>query len=188
MQNNQIHIDLETMDTKPSARILSIGAICGTREFYAEIDQSLYDDRFTESKGTKDWWAGQGGFIPTVTPQSPFEAVSALSTFISSVRNDVVSPVNNLEVWANSPSFDCTILSYHYHVFSIGQPWKFYEERDVRTVKAFATQMRLHLRPYKNPHHALEDARNQQMMVDSFYMTMAQKLQMANENAVQNCT
>lgn len=179
MQKNQVHVDLETLDTRPTSKVLSIGAVCGTEEFYCELDQSVYamSQEFTYSQSTLDWWDEQGGFQPSVEPVNPFVAISNFSRWFA----EVTAELSDVEVWANSPSFDCQILTHHFTYFGVTQPWKFYQERDVRTAKALATALRLNVRQAKNPHNALQDAKNQQAMVDSIYQTLVSKVQAANE-------
>ena len=173
-QDNQIHLDLETLDTAHTAQILSIGACWGPRTFYVEVDAKEYNPvHFTFSSATKEWWDKQGGFKSTVQTRLPYEALFMLSTWIEDIQSNSKEP---LEIWANAPSFDCAILKYHFAYMNIECPWPFYMERDVRTVKALATQMRLNIRTFKNPHNALQDARNQQKYVDSVYMTLAEQL------------
>jgi len=178
---HQVHIDLETLDTKHTAKILSIGAVCGQEQFYTEIALDHYPEtgHFTISDSTVKWWDEQGGFQPSTVPQSPHEAVTSFVRWFD--RQDIDS--KKLEVWANSPSFDCAILHNHFNYYSVNHPWRFYHERDVRTIKSLATAMRLNIRPYKNPHNALEDAKNQQRFVNSVYQTLAQQCQTANELA-----
>lgn len=37
-------------------------------------------------------------------------------------------------VFANSPSFDCAILTEYYNTLGMTVPWRFWQERDVRTL------------------------------------------------------
>ena len=172
-QDNQIHFDLETLDTAHTAQILSIGAVWGAKTFYVEIDTTLYDaTRFTYSAETTLWWRKQGGFKPSVELRQPYEAILMFAEWILEVQGDKPP----MEIWANSPAFDCAIMKYHFSYMDIEQPWKFFMERDVRTAKALATTMRLNIRTFKNPHNALQDALNQQKYVDSVYMTLAECL------------
>ena len=173
-QDNQIHLDLETLDTAHTAQILSIGACYGAKTFYVEVNTNEYNPvHFTFSQATTEWWQKKGGFKASVELRTPYEALVRLALWIEDIQSNVKEP---LEIWANSPSFDCAILKYHFAYMNIECPWPFYMERDVRTVKALATQMHLNIRTFKNPHNALEDALNQQKYVDSVYMTLVDQL------------
>lgn len=170
MQSNQLHVDLETLDTEHTAKILSIGAVMGTETFYCEVAQGEYPDMiFTESKETREWWDGQGGFTPSVEADSPSQCIHSFAVFCGRV----MANENDVEVWANSPSFDCDILAHHFKYYGINQPWKFYQEQDVRTIKRLARRLKLGVDMKANDHNALRDAQNQQRFVDRVTMKLA---------------
>jgi hypothetical protein len=169
----QIHIDTETLGIKHTSRLLSIGAVCGASEFYVEVDQTHYTDKFTTCDSTAAWWERQGVFIPTAEQLlSPHAATLELMQFVM----DETFGSDDFEVWANSPSFDCAIIRYHCQQFSSNVPWAFWQERDVRTIKNFAKAMRIKTHVPDNPHHALEDAKNQRDLVDGVYAVAASML------------
>ena len=177
---DQCHVDLETLDTRETSRILSIGAVFKDEKFYVEIDTCLYptDSPFTESKSTKDWWEKQGGFHPTLdTLISPYEATTKFHRWLSTIT---VSSAN-WEIWANSPSFDCSMLRFHLNFFNTRPCWDFWQERDVRTAKAIAVAMKLPIRAPQNPHNALQDAANQRVYVEQVYDILAQHVHTARE-------
>ena len=66
-----------------------------------------------------------------------------------------------LRIWANGPAFDCIKIQYHCDVLGLKYPWKFYQERDIRTIKEVAKTIGFEYTPYKNSHTAIEDCRNQ---------------------------
>lgn len=175
----QVHIDLETLDVKSTAYILSIGAVFGAETFYEEIDQpeyAGYSQHFTESQATADWWAKQGGYRITQAPMPPYAALSKFSLWFERVTGFD----QDVEVWANSPSFDCSILRHHFNVYNLAVPWQFYQEADVRTIKKLYQFLRLPIKAYKNPHNALLDAQNQRGMVTSVFLTLAKIVQAHN--------
>lgn len=179
MQSDQLHFDLETMDTRHSARILSIGAALGTETFYEEVDQSSYGTAelaFTTSNETAAWWDEQGGFQPTKEAITCGQMTHKFALWV----HEVTGELETFEVWANSPSFDCKMMFHHFKFFSIANPWQFWQERDVRTIKALYRSLNLNIANYKNPHHALIDAQNQQKMVDSVYMTLGGMCEQVN--------
>lgn len=182
--SSQLHVDLETFGIQSTSQVLSIGAVFGEiDEFYVEIDTGYYErhgSQFTINQSTLEWWEKQGGFQPSLTTlDTPMEATKK---FVEWVK-DVTANTENWTVWANSPSFDCAILQHHMQVFGLSVPWAFWQERDVRTMKSLAQDMRLPIRFPKNPHNALQDAKNQRDLVASCYMTFALKVQQANEFA-----
>ena len=177
MQDAQIHIDLETLDTTPTARILSIGAVCRCSEFYEEVDQSTYTDAFTISKSTTDWWQARGGFVPRMSVMSVYAALTKLSVWI----HDLNIPADDMEIWANSPAFDCAILHTHFKHYALAVPWEYYMERDVRTIKGMVKVLRLGVPKFENSHNALDDARNQQAYVDRVYKTVVRNYALARD-------
>lgn len=182
MQPDQIHVDVESLSTKRRAQLLSIGAAFCDAEFYIEIDTSLYpqDGTFITDEATLKWWADRGGFTPSTDPVSPLAAVSAFSHW----ARRMTEGLEWFEVWANSPSFDCEKLRYHYDQFNLTTPWEFWQERCVRTVKNLGKSLHLNVPEVKTvAHHALADARDQQRTVDSVITTLAQKVQLANDRA-----
>lgn len=155
-----LHIDLETMGTGVDAKITEIGAVCGDRTFFKEIDPASYAKypQFTETGDTLVWRLREGVALPE--PGEGMHIVYALGSFLLWAET-----CRYQTVWANAPTFDCAILRYHFDVFHFTCPWAFWQERDVRTAKAVATALGLKFEQRKNPHNALQDATNQRDMV-----------------------
>jgi len=65
------------------------------------------------------------------------------------------------EVWANSPSFDLAMLADAFDYIELKAPWKYYEERDLRTAKRLIECKFPNVAWQKNDHNALQDAKNQ---------------------------
>jgi hypothetical protein len=166
----RIHVDLETLGVRHTSQILSIGACHGTDTFYCEVDISTYNtEYFTQDQNTLDWWLNQGGFVPTQEVISPLRAINEFVVWF----NDIRDQHEDVQVWANSPSFDCAILRHHFKTYALSCPWPFWCERDVRTVKSLIRDMRINIRERKNDHNALRDAQNQQQMVEAFYIELS---------------
>lgn len=163
MRSNQVHVDLETLDIESTAKVLSIGAVFLEDRFYCEISQGDYPEAtFTESKSTRDWWDKQGGFIPTVEALTPEQAIRSFVVWFNLVTEDL----DDVQVWANSPSFDCAILAVHCQFYNVRLPWRYYQEQDVRTMKRLADSLKLGIKMSKNDHNALRDAQNQRNFVE----------------------
>lgn len=152
-------VDLETLDTRPSAMILSIGAIrCNLRTgemgdtFYENIDNhiEIQSSRTTDAN-TINWWRKQD--------QEVKEALSVdrkrLDVVLQSFR---VWLGKGVKIWGNGASFDLGILR---HAYDNNTPWAFYNERDARTLEALAKGIvnRDSIPRYGQHHHALDDAR-----------------------------
>lgn len=178
----QIHVDLETLDTASTAQVLSLGACCEGMTLYVEVDTSVYKDAFTQSQATVEWWEKQGGFKSTPGTQlhTPVSMLVELNNFIHDVTKDIER--NDIEIWANSPTFDLAILHHHYKVFSMRAPWEYWQERDVRTINALAKRLRM-AQKAKAPHNALADAQLQEAIVRRVYSQLI-NLQQAYRDGV----
>lgn len=153
--DNHIVIDLETLDTVITAKVLSVGyAIVSNGEIVQQAEyRVLLDDQpaRTVSDDTLLWWLdGEKAEAQRHLVQLrawPVRVV--LERMTADV--DVFGGWDRIKVWGNSPNFDCDILG---SLFG-GKPWKFYNERDLRTLRD------IHGGPREAPeipHTALYDA------------------------------
>ena len=141
-----LSLDLETMDTGPEAAVLAIGARIFTidgpsKGFEVFINQGLAAQFGTTSMDTIKWWNKQD---PLVYEQvfggklHPADAVHQFMQFVS-----VHAPET---VWANSPSFDCTILRHLCKQVNLTFPFHFTMERDFRTLFAMGRDLDINTR------------------------------------------
>ncbi len=171
-----IMIDIETLGKRPGSVILSIGAvnfdiknddILG--EFYAVIDlESSIHSGLTVDSSTLLWWMSddqqesRNDILKVYEDEDEdvydlSEVLIDLSSFIESCREKD----NNLRVWANSPSFDLTILESAFDVMYMEIPWKHYEMMDLRTLKKIYKGDRPEFEVKGVKHNALYDAKLQ---------------------------
>lgn len=158
---NDCMIDLETLDLKSSAAIISIGAvmfdarsgIVTDKTFYAELDWRLQlTQGFTKSNSTVKWWKEQSA-----------EAKKALRG--EAILKDVLKQFSawlpeGAVVWGNGPLFDIGKLEFAYNKCDLEEPWKFYNVNDCRTVKRLYEYLRggFDGKIAGTAHHALDDA------------------------------
>lgn len=142
----EICIDIETLSTKKNAHILSIGAVA----FDADTDLNchpagkvsayIFDIPVTSEDqvgrdvdvATVRWWLQQ-----SVSAQENLfvgEKIYPLHYVLQELQR-FIQRFDKPSIWANSPSFDCDILSDAYEQLGLTRPWKYYQERDVRTAK-----------------------------------------------------
>ena len=176
---NHIMIDLETMGTLFNAPVLAIGACyfdadtgeIGDR-FYGAID--IADAcRFGRPSGdTIRWWMGQNddarkAAIAGTKPAA--EVFEAFEKFL--LRNRNACP------WGNGATFDISILEYAFlKVLNRSAPWKFWNVRDCRTVKALAAGLPNYPGERQGTHHqAMDDAVFQAQWVSHYWMTLRGK-------------
>lgn len=139
-----IMLDIETLDTKPSAAVLSIAAVAfrfvrgdegasvveqGFIERIPSLRQQLVCLGRTVSVDTQSWWAkqdktAQGEVVGP--PGGPVgTAMSELAAFVSSLEPDYI--------WAQGASFDFPILQSLAGTQGVDL-WPFWKERDCRTI------------------------------------------------------
>ena len=157
-----IMIDLETMGTRPSAAIVSIGAVIFDEhtlrdQFYANVNlQSAIDSGATVSGATVMWWLKQhdDARLAISDPHSAQPIREVLGDFDSYVRRTVGYDIDG--VWGNGAAFDNVVLAESYRRLGMEPPWPYWLDRCYRTKK------NLHptVRPDHTvtPHNALDDA------------------------------
>lgn len=170
-------IDLETMGTNINAPIVVIAGVLFDPQtgeiglvFYKVI--SLVDAM--KSGGIPDgetieWWLKQSSEARSalLMDQIPLDdALLQLREFIDENADEKF-----IQVWGNGATFDNTILRRSYERLGIPCPWRYYNDRDVRTIvelgKAIGFDARATV-PFEGVrHNALDDARHQAKCVSA---------------------
>lgn len=142
---NHVMIDIETLGTNTNAPIASIGAvffepstgITGAR-FYVRVDAENDElNGAVASVATFKWWLKQSREAQAELLASDaiplWDALCQLDGFLTD--NAVPEDLDLLQVWGNSPTFDCAILRAAYARADFKGPlWQFRNERDCRTM------------------------------------------------------
>lgn len=161
-------IDLETLDTRPEAVILSIGvALFNPNEpglppepaFYAALDkQTQIDAGRTTSLATLQWWDQQSPEARTVLTEVQKPVIGVLKDL---ARGFDWSQIGG--VWGNGASFDNAMLKSIYAGWNMELPWAFWLDRDHRTMKALyeARFGKINFPREGTHHNALDDAMHQ---------------------------
>lgn len=172
-------IDIETLSTAKNAAIVSIGAVFfnpGTdelgRNFYQLVSQkSCVDLGLDVSTDTLAWWQKQDDEVRIALNSNNgvhlAVALYNLSNFISSECGD------KAVVWGNGPSFDCAILATAFNAVGMPLPWRYSNERCVRTIVDLGrTLLKMdpkHDKMIGPAHNALADAEHQAKYVSKIY-------------------
>lgn len=142
----ELMFDLETLDTTPSAVVLSIGAVIW-ETMYNEEAQLLFwdsrarfmrvldmDDQFasgrTVSQSTLLWWQRQD-------PTARAEAFNPVRRPVYTVLNEFRDWVKSYDInafWASPATFDFPIWEDLATTFRNSVPWTYRQKYDVRTV------------------------------------------------------
>ncbi|WP_089576786.1 exonuclease [Escherichia coli] len=176
---HHLMIDLETMGKNPDAPIASIGAVffdpqTGEQgpEFSKIIDMGTCGG--TVDISTIEWWLVQSSEARTaiLVNQIPLDdALLQLREFISEHSDEKF-----VQVWGNSATFDNVILRRSYERQGIPCPWRYTNDRDVRTMVALGLVMDFDARNVTTfegeRHNALHDARYQAKYVSAIWQKL----------------
>ena len=176
---DHLMIDLETMGKNPDAPIISIGAIffdpqTGDMgpEFIKTID--LETAGGVIDRDTIKWWLKQSREAQSaiMTDEIPLDdALLQLREFIDENSGEFF-----VQVWGNGANFDNTILRRSYERQGIPCPWRYYNDRDVRTIVELGKAIDFDARtaiPFEGErHNALDDARYQAKYVSAIWQKL----------------
>lgn len=155
----QVMVDLETMSQKSNAAIASIGAVKFENgliidKFYCTVDiKSCKDVGLNIQKETVEWWSKQNPAALAELRKNNISIQEALDNFREWYGK------KSLWTWSNGAGFDNVILENAYRAIGEDTPWKFYDSRCYRTVKAI---INIEEEERQGTHHnALDDAVHQ---------------------------
>ena len=174
-----VMIDLETIDTKISAGVLSIAAIqfdlrtgrTGKNLLIPIGYNNAVESHGTVSMETVEWWSRQDKEVrdAQMYPLKPLNMTRALAKLTNFINNLSV-PADMVQPWGNGSSFDISILEYHYQQEEFPIPWKFYNVRDVRTCCMLGGVRKNHIKFEGNMHDPIDDCLHQIKMVHKAYL------------------
>ena len=159
-----IMVDLETLDTRSSAIILSIGACRVTggepdKPFYRVVSvDSCVAIGMTESKSTRAFWDKQPPEARAVFTDPNVSIETALVDFAGYIRS---FGSNSVRLWGNGSDFDNTILTSAYDRLGSPTPWRFYNNRCFRTIRKLCGVDLQEPERLGTYHNALDDAMHQ---------------------------
>ncbi|EFN4015810.1 exonuclease [Escherichia coli] len=176
---DHLMIDLETMGKNPDAPIISIGAIFfdpQTGDMGPEFSKTI---DLNTAGGVIDrdvikWWLKQSREAQSaiMTDEIPLDdALLQLREFIDENSGEFF-----VQVWGNGANFDNTILRRSYERQGIPCPWRYYNDRDVRTIVELGKAIDFDARtaiPFEGErHNALDDARYQAKYVSVIWQKL----------------
>ncbi|EIS9293814.1 3'-5' exoribonuclease, partial [Escherichia coli] len=176
---DHLMIDLETMGKNPDAPIISIGAIFfdpQTGDMGPEFSKTI--DLETAGgvidRDTIKWWLKQSREAQSaiMTDEIPLDdALLQLREFIDENSGEFF-----VQVWGNGANFDNTILRRSYERQGIPCPWRYCNDRDVRTIVELGKAVDFDARtaiPFEGErHNALDDARYQAKYVSAIWQKL----------------
>lgn len=158
-----VMVDIESMGNTSESAIISIGAVkfdikTGEtgEEFYTIIDlQSCLDIGLTMDASTVLWWLQQSDAARKEFTKKGVSIVKALEDFSAFLID------SNCEIWGNSARFDLGLLNDAYNKLKKPIPWKYYNERCVRTLVSFNRTIKNDYPVPSDTHNALVDCHYQ---------------------------
>ncbi|WP_097505211.1 exonuclease [Escherichia coli] len=176
---DHLMIDLETMGKNPDAPIISIGAIFfdpQTGDMGPEFSKTI--DLETAGgvidRDTIKWWLKQSREAQSalLTDEIPLDdALLQLREFIDENSGEFF-----VQVWGNGANFDNVILRRSYERQGIPCPWRYCNDRDVRTIVELGKAIDFDARtaiPFEGErHNALDDARHQAKYVSAIWQKL----------------
>ncbi|KFD76194.1 exodeoxyribonuclease VIII [Escherichia coli] len=176
---HHLMIDLETMGKNPDAPIASIGAVffdpqTGEQgpEFSKIIDMGTCGG--TVDISTIEWWLQRSGEARAaiLADRIPLDdALLQLREFIDENSGEFF-----VQVWGNGANFDNVILRRSYERQEIPCPWRYTNDRDVRTMVALGLVMDFdahNVTTFEGErHNALHDARYQAKYVSAIWQKL----------------
>ncbi|HBA7886504.1 TPA: exonuclease [Escherichia coli] len=176
---HHLMIDLETMGTNPDAPINSIGGKFfdpETGEMGPEFSKTIDLDTAggVIDRDVIKWWLKQSREAQSaiLTDEIPLDdALLQLREFIDENSSEFF-----VQVWGNGANFDNVILRRSYERQGIPCPWRYCNDRDVRTIVELGKALNFDARtdiPFEGErHNALDDARYQAKYVSAIWQKL----------------
>lgn len=134
---NHLMLDIETLGSYYDAVVLTIGAVKfdpftnvephSYLSLVLDVDEQVEKGRHI-SKDTLAWWGGQPKDIRNEAFRTDRSPVPDCLNKLNEWSKDCS------KIWCQGPSFDMPILNSLYRDFGIELGWKFWNERDSRTI------------------------------------------------------
>lgn len=182
---NNLMIDIETLSTSKNSVIISLGAVffdietgkLGSSFYYTITRESCWEYGLEEDGETLRWWSEQTEEARAVLTCPDAEALPQVLHDFAGWLGENIPENQHAEIWGNGPSFDNAILDNAYKACGIKTPWRYRNERCVRTMVNIGRQL-LNIDPKKTiervgtHHHALADAEHQAKYVSAIYQAL----------------
>lgn len=152
-------LDIETLGQGSNAFILQIciKLIDKSDTLTLNIDPWRVQVGSEIDNSTMQWWQKQSEEVRKSVIGGTYTLTDALNTL-----NMFIKTHNIERIWANSPSFDCVILTNAYKRLGIDSNFpKYWAWLDMRTVVAMAKELGADLPKLNNTHNAEQDVINQ---------------------------
>ena len=147
-------IDIETLDTKSSAVILTVGIVPfdhamvfdnKAKEFFLNTGEQMSKLNRTVNPSTLSWWMRQPDEVRcpmfAVNQKTPLsETLDSIDRFFFAecedyYNNEEFDDPEAIKIWSNGPSFDIKILENLYESMGRSMPYHYRSPRCQRTIE-----------------------------------------------------
>jgi len=169
---NNVMIDIETFGTGSQPVIIQIAAVqfnpftgetLQTINLPIEIQSSLDIGLNVDWSTLKFWFEQEAETIQSVIFAEDRihirQAFTLLKAFILSCNT--TNPHSNVQLWGKGPTFDLSKLSKVYELLDSPLPWKYWNEKCVRTIIGFNKKSSKKIEFTGKPHDAIDDCIHQ---------------------------
>lgn len=187
MLYTHLMIDIEAFGKKADSPVVSIGAVFfdpSTGNTGSEFYKVISLESAMASGGVPD--ASTIIFWLKASPEARSELVmddaipldDALLQLNEFIGENAVNGPDSVQVWGNGATYDNVLLEASYDRTGIPCPWKFWNNRDVRTVvelgKAVGCEPRYEIPFEGEPHKAISDALHQVKYVSAIWQRLTE--------------
>lgn len=187
MLHTHLMIDIEAFGKKADSPVVSIGAVFfdpSTGNTGSEFYKVISLESAMASGGVPD--ASTIIFWLKASPEARSELVmddaipldDALLQLNEFITENAANGPDSVQVWGNGATYDNVLLEASYDRTGIPCPWKFWNNRDVRTVvelgKAVGCEPRYEIPFDGEPHKAISDAIHQVKYVSAIWQRLTE--------------
>ncbi len=165
-------LDIETLGTRPSARVIEIGwatfdpvgeGVLKEGSIAVDVGSQAYG---TIDAGTVDFWLKQPDIARLALAKAKKVSIKEALEYM----DKELSPWGQFTgVWSHGPAFDVTILQGHYDRLGRSMPWSYRAVRDTRTLASTLDMLGVPKQDYPTgggvAHSAVGDCVNQAVWV-----------------------
>ncbi|MCM7179385.1 hypothetical protein LNGFDJGK_01622 [Enterobacter hormaechei] len=175
-------VDVESLGEKPDAPIVSIGAVFFNPasgqtgpEFYKVIslESSMAWGGVPDASTILFWLRATPEARSEIIMDHAIPLDDALLQFKDFIAENAANGKDTVQVWGNGATFDNVLLEDSYSRTGIPCPWKYWNNRDVRTIVELGKAVGYtpcHEIPFEGePHKAISDARHQVKYVSAIW-------------------
>ncbi|NRA87423.1 MAG: 3'-5' exoribonuclease [Rhizobiales bacterium] len=173
-------LDIETLDTRPTAEIIQIGAVLfnaaekpNSKVITFIANTECNNPAYTTSQATMDWWAKQSDAAnESLNNPAPEPIVFALTELEELIKTHAKN--GDLKVWAKGADFDFPIIKHAFEVEfgkDIKLPWQYHHQNCCRTLFKMFKDVE-QIKP-DTAHNAKYDALAQAQTVQKIYAHLA---------------